>query len=86
MCSDKCIDYLAFVNSSADNLGEMSADEIAYIITEVPLEIRRKIQKFVSEGVRYAEDVQRNFYRGIEIHGFRTEESSECSTTLVGIA
>ena len=82
-CSDKCIDYLAFVNGSADNLGEMSADEIAYIVTEVPLKVRRKIEQFISEGVRYAEDVQKNFYRGIEIHGFRTEELGECSDTLV---
>lgn len=85
-CSDKCIDYLAFINGAADNLGDMSADEIAYIIKEVPLKIRRKIEQFISEGIRYAEDVQRDFYRGIEIHGFRTEESSECSTTLVRLA
>ena len=77
MCSDKCIDYLAFVNGAADNLGEMSADEISYIVTEVPLKTRRKIEQFISEKVRYA------FERGLEIHDFRDKEFTECSDTLV---
>lgn len=78
MCSDKCIDYLAFVNGAADNLGEMSADEISYIVTEVPLKTRRKIEQFISEKVRYA------FERGIEIHDRKEKEIREChSDTLV---
>jgi hypothetical protein len=80
ICSDKYIDYLAFVNGTADNLGKMSADEIAYIIREVPLKVRRKIQQFVSEKVRYA------FERQIEVHVYQKGESSECSDTLVRLA
>jgi len=80
-CSDKCIDYLAFINGAADNLGDMSADELSYIIMEVPLEIRRKIHKFVSEKLRYATE------RGMEIHDFREKELTECpSDTLVRLA
>lgn len=80
-CSDKCIEYLAFINGAADNLGDMSADELSYIIMEVPLEIRRKIHKFVSEKLRYATE------RGMEIHDFREKELTECpSDTLVRLA
>ena len=79
MCSDKCTDYLAFVNSTADKMGEMSADEIAYIIREVPLKIRRKIEYFISDKIRYATE------RGMEIHDFREKEFTECSATLAKI-
>lgn len=78
MCSDKCTDYLMFVNNSADNLGEMSADEIAYIVTEVPNKTRRKIEAFISEKIRYETE------RGIEIHDRKEKELTECrSDTLV---
>jgi len=66
-----------FVNSAADNLGEMSADEISYIVTEVPVKTRRKIEAFISEKIRYS------FERGIEIHDRKEKRLTECSDTLV---
>ena len=80
-CSEKCVDYIVFVNSAADNLGEMSADEISYIVTEVPLEVRKKIERFIKAKIRYGTD------RGIELYDFRKKELTECpSDTLARIA
>lgn len=54
MCRMKkiCVEYCKFINSCADSMGTMTADEIAYIRT-LPNSIGQKICEFWKEDKRY---------------------------------
>jgi len=55
-CTDECVDYLSFINITADKYTTMTADEIAVFRADVPHEEREKIYNFVKGRFRYVID------------------------------
>ena len=61
MCSDECVEYLKFINFSADKLPIMTSDELKNFREVVPLETRKKVQAFIAQGRRYVVDFSLDF-------------------------